>query len=358
MALLDSLAKMSERYDEVASLIVDPEIIQDQGRYTSLLKEHGGLRNKVEAYRKYHQIATELEHAKTELGRAEDPEEIELYQEEVDSLEPQLEPAMECLRELFVTEDEDANRDAILEIRAGAGGDEAALFAGSLYEMYTRFAELKGWKIEMLEAAAGTVGGFKELTLSVKGDSVYKYLQYESGGHRVQRVPETESQGRVHTSAATVAVLPEVDDVEVNMADSDLRIDTYRSSGPGGQSVNKTSSAIRITHEPTGTVVSCQDEKSQHKNKAKALRILSAKLYELETRKRNEERSSKRKALIGSGDRSQRIRTYNFPQNRLTDHRIGLSLYSLEKILQGELDPVIEPLMEHDKELRLASLDE
>ncbi|MFT7620424.1 MAG: peptide chain release factor 1, partial [Planctomycetota bacterium] len=229
---------------------------------------------------------------------------------------------------------------------------------GSLYEMYSRFAEIKGWKTELLQAAAGTVGGFKELTLSIKGNSVYKYLQYESGGHRVQRVPETESQGRIHTSAATVAVLPEADEVEVNIADADLRIDTYRSSGPGGQSVNKTSSAIRITHEPTGVVVSCQDEKSQHKNKAKALRILSAKIYELEARKRAEARSSKRKALIGSGDRSQRIRTYNFPQNRLTDHRIGLSLYSLEKILQGELDPVIEPLMEHDKELRLESLDE
>lgn len=358
MALLDALAKMSGRYEELESLIVNPEVIQDQGRYLSLLKEHGGLRTKVDAYRKYHRIVTELDDAKGELEVVDDPEEKELFQEEIDALEVQVEPAMDSLRELFVTDDEDANRDAIVEIRAGAGGDEAALFAGSLYEMYSRFAEIKGWKTELLQAAAGTVGGFKELTLSIKGNSVYKYLQYESGGHRVQRVPETESQGRIHTSAATVAVLPEADEVEVNIADADLRIDTYRSSGPGGQSVNKTSSAIRITHEPTGVVVSCQDEKSQHKNKAKALRILSAKIYELEARKRAEARSSKRKALIGSGDRSQRIRTYNFPQNRLTDHRIGLSLYSLEKILQGELDPVIEPLMEHDKELRLESLDE
>ncbi len=358
MALLDALAKMSERFDELETLIVDPEVIQDQGRYTSYLKEHGGLRDKVDAYRKYHRLEVELREAKAELDVLADPEEKALFEEEVKSLETQIEPAMEALRELFVTDDEDANRDAIVEIRAGAGGDEAALFAGSLLEMYTRYAEGRGWTLEVLEAAAGTVGGFKELTMSIKGDSVFKYLQYESGGHRVQRVPETESQGRIHTSAATVAVLPEVDDVDVNIAESDLRIDTYRSSGPGGQSVNKTSSAIRITHIPTGVVVSCQDEKSQHKNKAKALRILAAKLYELETRKRNEARSSKRKALIGSGDRSQRIRTYNFPQNRLTDHRIGLSVHALEKILQGELDQIIEPLMEHDKELRLESLEE
>ncbi len=358
MALLDALAKMSERFDELETLIVDPEVIQDQSRYTSLLKEHGGLKFKVEAYRRYRTLERELAGARQELAVLEDPEERELFEDEVRSLEEQLEPALEALRELFVTDDEDANRDAIVEIRAGAGGDEAALFAGSLFDMYSRYAELKGWNVEVMEAAPGTVGGYKEMTMAIKGDAVFKHLQYESGGHRVQRVPETESQGRIHTSAATVAVLPEADDVEVNINEQDLRIDTYRSSGPGGQSVNKTSSAIRITHLPSGVVVSCQDEKSQHKNKAKALRILSAKLYEMEARKRNEARSSTRKALIGSGDRSQRIRTYNYPQNRLTDHRIGLTLYCLDKVLQGELGPVIEPLMEHDKELKLESLEE
>ncbi len=240
MALIDALAKMSERFDELETLIVDPEVIQDQGRYTSLLKEHGGLRSKVLAYRKYKGLEDELAGARSELAILEDPEETLLFEEEVQELESQVGPALDALRELFVTDDEDANRDAILEIRAGAGGDEAALFAGSLFEMYSRYAELKGWKVELLEAAAGTVGGFKELTLSVKGNSVFKYLQYESGGHRVQRVPETESQGRIHTSAATVAVLPEADEVEVNILEADLRIDTYRSSGPGGQSVNKT----------------------------------------------------------------------------------------------------------------------
>ena len=358
MALLDTLERMSQRFDELESQIVVPEVIADQGLYTSYLKERGGLKAKVEAYRDYRRVERELEGARSELESLEDPEERELFESEVSSLEEAIESGYQKLRELFVTDDEDANRDVIMEIRAGTGGDEAALFAGDLLDMYSRYAERMHWKVEILEAAPGSVGGFKEITLNLKGEGVFKHMRYESGGHRVQRVPETETQGRIHTSAATVAVLPEADEVEVNIKDDDLKIDTYRSSGPGGQSVNKTSSAIRITHEPSGLVVSCQDEKSQHKNKAKALRILASRLYELEARAREEERSSTRKALIGSGDRSQRIRTYNYPQNRITDHRINLSLYCLDRAMQGELDDLVTPLMEHDKELKLKILEE
>ncbi|MEE9394794.1 MAG: peptide chain release factor 1 [Planctomycetota bacterium] len=358
MAFLDALENLSKRFDEVDILIADPVVIADQLRFTTLLKERGGLESKVRAYREFRSAQSELADAEELAGTLDDPEEKELFEVEAANLKTQLKARLEGLREIFVTDDEDANRNAIVEIRAGTGGDEAALFCGSLFRMYSLYAELKGWKLEILNESEGSVGGFKEITLNVSGDGVYRRLKYESGGHRVQRVPETESQGRIHTSAATVAVLPEATAVEVNIREQDLRIDTYRSSGPGGQSVNKTSSAIRITHEPTGLIVTCQDEKSQHKNRARALKILASRLYEVEKQKRESERSSARKQLIGSGDRSQRIRTYNFPQNRVSDHRINLTLYSLDRVMQGDLDPMLEPMMEYDKEQKLQDLDD
>ncbi|MEZ6195256.1 MAG: peptide chain release factor 1 [Planctomycetota bacterium] len=358
MALLDLLRKMSERLDEIESSISDPDVIADHARYTALLKERGGLTARVAAYRAHRALERDLADARDLVESVSDAAEREAFAEEVERLEAEIAEAYEHLRETFVTEDEDAHRDVILEIRAGTGGDEAALFAGDLFRMYELFAERMGWEIEVLEVAPGAVGGYRELIANVTGEGVYKYLRYESGGHRVQRVPATESQGRVHTSAATVAVLPEASEVEVEIQEKDLRIDAFRSSGPGGQSVNKTSSAIRVTHVPSGLVVSCQDEKSQHKNRAKALKILASRLYDLERARVHAERSSSRKAQIGSGDRSERIRTYNFPQNRISDHRIGLSLYNLDRAMQGELEPVIEPLMNHDRELRLQALEQ
>jgi peptide chain release factor 1 len=358
MAFLDLLDKMARRFDELEALIAEPDVISDTQRYTAFLKERGGLAARVEAYRAYRGLEQDLSDARELVESIEDADESAAFSEEVLRLEAELASGLAALRETFVSEDDDAHRNVIVEIRAGTGGDEAALFAGDLTRMYTLFAEQRGWTVEIMESAEGTVGGFREMVLNIIGDGVHKYLRYESGGHRVQRVPETESQGRVHTSAATVAVLPEASDVEVAIEEKDLRIDTYRSSGPGGQSVNKTSSAIRITHEPTGLVVSCQDEKSQHKNRAKALKILASRLYEQERARQHAERSSSRKQQIGSGDRSERIRTYNFPQNRVSDHRINLSLYALDRVMQGELDPVINPLMDHDKELRLQALDD
>ncbi|HGY92967.1 MAG TPA: peptide chain release factor 1 [Planctomycetes bacterium] len=358
MALRDALEKLEERYRELETLIVDPEVMGDHHRYTALLKEQGGLKSRVEAYRAFLQTETELRHAREAVEDLTEPDEIALFKEEIASLETRLDQQMDDLKALFVTDDEDANRDIILEIRAGTGGDEAALFAGDLLRMYIHYAEARGWRVEILDAQSGASGGFKEVIVEIVGENVYKRLKYESGGHRVQRVPATETQGRIHTSAATVAVLPQASDVDVNITEKDLKIDTYRSSGPGGQKVNKTASAIRITHLPTGLVVTCQDEKSQHKNRARALKILASRLYEQELQRRHAERSHARKSLIGSGDRSQRIRTYNFPQNRVTDHRINLSLYSLDKIMAGELECLIEPLMEFDKEQRLASLEE
>lgn len=355
MSFLDALSQMSQRFDELERLVSDPEVIADQLSYTGYLKERGGLEDKVQAYRFWKASADELEEIQN------DSDMMELFADEIPDREEKLAQELEDLRGLFVVDDVDANRNAIIEIRSGAGGDEAALFAGDLLRIYTTYAEGKKWKAELLEMSPGTMGGVKEAVMNVSGKGVFKHLRYESGTHRVQRVPTTETKGRVHTSTATVAVLPEVETVEVDIQEKDLEIDYYRASGPGGQSVNKTSSAIRLTHKPTGVVVTCQDEKSQHKNRARAMKILAARLYEVEAAKVHAERTSERRSQIGTGDRSEKIRTYNFPQNRLTDHRLKSGgdggNFSLEKITRGELDPLVEQLMEFDKEQRLRNLD-
>ncbi len=349
------LTKIEQRFAELEAQVSDPDVVCDSARLQAVLRERGRIVRTVELYRQLVRLKSEISDARQELADA-DPDMQALAQEVLDELVPQWEP---CQRELladFTKDPDDAIPSSILEVRAGTGGDEAALWAGDLLRMYTAFCERRGWKPETLDVTPTPMGGVKEVVLRVKGDGAYAALKFESGVHRVQRVPETESQGRIHTSAATVAVLPEATDVEIRINEADLRIDSFRSSGPGGQSVNKTSSAIRVTHEPTGLVVSCQDEKSQHKNKAKALQILRTRLYDMERQKQHAARSDKRKSLIGSGDRSERIRTYNYPQTRVTDHRIKLNLHNLQVVLDGDLDELIESLAEHDREQRLQDL--
>lgn len=342
--MFDRLERIKHRYEEVETLIADPEVLKDQKRYRSLIQEHAHLSGIVETYNRYQRIAEQLEESRTLAGEEEDPELREMAETEQKQLSGQLEQIEHQLKLLLVPRDPMDSRNTIMEIRAGTGGDEASLFAANLFRMYSRYAEHRGWKIELISTSETEVGGFKEVIFSVAGKDVYGDLKYESGGHRVQRVPTTESGGRIHTSAVTVAVLPEVEDTDVRINNEELRIDVFRSSGPGGQSVNTTDSAVRITHVPSGTVVTCQDEKSQHKNKAKAMRVLKARLYEMEEARKNAERANARKTQIGSGDRSERIRTYNFPQNRFTDHRIGLTIYKLDQIVAGELDEIIETL--------------
>ncbi len=342
--MLDKLERLKHRYEEVETLIADPDVLKDQKRYRSLMQEHAYLSEIVEAYSRYQRIADQLEESRTLADEEEDPELREMAEAECDQLGEQLTQIEHQLKLLLVPRDPMDSNNTIMEIRAGTGGDEASLFATDLFRMYSRYAEHRGWKIELLSASETEVGGFKEVIFSIAGKDVFGDLKYESGGHRVQRVPTTESGGRIHTSAVTVAVLPEVEDTDIHINNEELRIDVFRSSGPGGQSVNTTDSAVRITHVPTGTVVTCQDEKSQHKNKAKAMRVLKARLYEMEEARKNAERANARKTQIGSGDRSERIRTYNFPQNRFTDHRIGLSIYKLDQIIAGDLDEIIETL--------------
>jgi peptide chain release factor 1 len=356
MSLLDALENLSQRYAEVEALVADPSVMADAARYTAFLRERGSLEGRVQSYREYRATEKALADARAAEAVETDPEMREMFLAEITDLERRLAAQLAQLREIFVGEDEDSNRNVILEIRAGTGGDEAALFAGDLLRMYSYFAQRQGWKVEVMDLSHGTKGGLKEVVANVVGEGVYRKLRFESGTHRVQRVPETEAQGRVHTSAATVAVLPEAPEIEVKLRNEDLRIDTFCASGPGGQKVNKTESAIRITHVPTGLVVQCQDEKSQHKNKARAMKVLASRLYEYEAQKVHDERSADRKAQVGSGDRSERIRTYNFPQNRLTDHRIGLTVYNLDRVVDGELDTIVDALLEHDKEEKLKSL--
>ncbi|MCC7087490.1 MAG: peptide chain release factor 1 [Pirellulales bacterium] len=336
------------RFDELERQMVDPEVLSKSARVGVIVREHGSLSKLALKYRRFKDLNQQIADANEMIG-GNDAELRELAEGELPSLRVEREKLWDDLLDMTIGGDDAARSRCVMEIRAGTGGDEAALFARDLYEMYRRYCEVQGWKIEVLDMNATELGGFKEVILGIDGEGAYRHLQYESGGHRVQRVPETEAQGRVHTSAATVAVLPEPEDVEIDIKPDDYRKDIFCASGPGGQHVNKTASAIRLTHYETGIVVQCQDEKSQHKNFAKALRVLKTRLYEHKRQQEHEKRASERKSLVGSGDRSQRIRTYNFPQNRLTDHRINLTLYQLDNILQGKLNMVTEALMDHDR---------
>ncbi len=352
------LDRLLERYDalqtEMASSEVDPQA------FVKLSKEYADLTPVVEAVRALRKAMSEAQDLAELVADPEgDAEMVALAAEELEALKKRIPDLERAVQVLLLPEDAADARNVILEVRAGTGGDEAALFAGDLFRMYQRYADLKGWKVEIIGASEADLGGYKEVSASISGKGVFARLKFESGVHRVQRVPETEASGRIHTSAATVAILPEPEDVDITIEDKDLRIDVFRASGPGGQSVNTTDSAVRITHLPTGIVVSQQDEKSQHKNRAKAMKVLRARLYEAERRRAAEERAEARKGQVGSGDRSERIRTYNFPQGRVTDHRIGLTLYKLDKILTGEaLDEIIDPLIAEDQARRLAAMDE
>ena len=345
----DLLEKTLHRFEELEAQLVDPVLLADSTKLTAAIREHGSLNRLATKYRRFKELNAEITEAR-EMVDGDDSDMRELAEAELPTL---VEAREELWNELLTLTlgGADANRTrCVMEIRGGTGGDEAALFARDLYEMYKRHAEVKRWKIEILDHSATELGGFKEISLSIEGEGVYRELQYESGGHRVQRVPATETQGRIHTSAATVAVMPEPEDVEVNIKPEDYRLDKFCASGPGGQHVNKTESAVRLTHYETGIVVQCQDEKSQHKNIAKALRVLKARVYEVKREAEEKKRSEERKTLVGSGDRSQRIRTYNFPDNRVTDHRIGLTLYKLDQIIAGNLQPVTDALVDYDRQ--------
>jgi len=356
-SFVEKLEPMERRFDELETLLADPEVISNQGLYRAYVKEHGYLSKPVGRFRRLKKVLSNKSEAEAILKeQASDKEIVELAREELEKIEVEEEKLLSEIQDAFLENDAESTRDAIVEIRAGTGGDEACLFAADLFRMYSHFAERHGWKIEILEKNDTELQGIKDITFSISGDDVFKYMRYESGGHRVQRVPLTEAGGRIHTSACTVAVMPEAEEIDVHIEDKDIEIDTFRSSGPGGQSVNKLSSAVRITHLPTGMVVSCQDEKSQHKNRAKAMRILRSRLYEKARLERDSKRSALRRSLIGSGDRSERVRTYNFPQNRVTDHRINFTLYDLQNVMMGDIDEVVEKLIEYDKELKLKEI--
>lgn len=354
----DKLREIKRRFEEVEQLMADPEIATDAARMSELGQEHGELREVVGVIDRYESMLDERESLRELIREESDEELVEMAEDELEELEAELPAVEEELRMKLIPKDPEDAKNAIMEIRAGTGGDEAALFAGDLYRMYTKFAENKGWYYEVMDSSHGTVGGFKEIIVSIQGKGAYGTLKYESGVHRVQRVPETESSGRIHTSAATVAVLPEAEEVDVDINPSELKIDTFRSSGPGGQSVNTTDSAIRITHMPTKLVVTCQDEKSQHKNKAKAMRVLRSRLYEKKLEERRQERDEARRSMVGSGDRSAKIRTYNFPQDRVTDHRLTGSdkNHALQSVIDGDLSGIIEALQADEYAEKLANL--
>lgn len=351
--MFPSLELKLKRFEELEQQLQDPEVLANIDRLLEIQREHGGLQKVASAVREFHKLEASIEAANEMLEHESDPEMKEYAQTELDQLLARKAPLEEQLEDFATAGDSIMRGSLIMEIRAGTGGDEAALFAGDLFEMYTKYADAQGWKHEIIDFSPSEMGGFKDVTLSITGEGCFHRLQFESGGHRVQRVPETETQGRVHTSAATVAVMAEATEVELDIRDDDLQIDTMRAGGPGGQKVNKTESAVRITHIPSGIVVKCQDEKSQHKNRASAMRVLRSRLLEFEQGKADKERADHRRSLIGSGDRSQRIRTYNFPQNRITDHRIGLTLHKLDRVILGELDELIEALLEVDRQERL-----
>lgn len=339
--MLDKLESIKVRFDEVSALLVQPDIMSDMKRYIQLNKEYKDLEPIIAAYKEYKNIVSNIDSSKEML---KDEEMREMAKLELDDLQPKAETMEEEIKVLLIPKDPADSKNAVVEIRAGAGGDEASIFAGDLYRLYTNYAATKGWKTELVDVAEGTSGGYKEIIFNVKGEDVYGTLKFESGVHRVQRVPQTETQGRVHTSAASVVIMPEAEEFDVEIKDSDIRKDTYCSSGPGGQSVNTTYSAVRLTHIPTGVVAQCQDQKSQHKNYDKALKVLRSRIYEIELQKRLEELSGKRKSMVVTGDRSAKIRTYNYPQGRVTDHRIGLTQYNLQNVMDGEITKFIEEL--------------
>ena len=349
--MIERLETTLARYNEIVNDLSKPEVLSDTKKMTSLSKEQASLEEVVEKYKEYKKVDSDLVEAEELLN---DPEMGELAKEDYNNLKNRKEELIKELEVLLLPKDPNDDKNIIVEIRGAAGGDEANIFAGDLFEMYSRYAESQGWRIEVTNAEPGTAGGYSQIEFMVKGENVYSKLKYESGSHRVQRVPETESQGRVHTSTATVLVMPEVEDVEIDVKEQDLRIDVYRSTGAGGQGVNTTDSAVRITHIPTGIVVTCQDERSQLKNKIKALGILKARIYDEMQRKQEQELGAERKSKIGTGDRSEKIRTYNYPQNRVTDHRINLTLMQLDRIMQGKMDEIIEALINEDIKRKLA----
>jgi peptide chain release factor 1 len=343
--MFKKLDDVEKKFNELTEQLSNPDIISNQNQFQAIAKERAHLSELMDTYTLYKATTKELEDNRELMNSEDDKELREMAAAEIPALETQIEELEQKMKIQLLPKDPYDDKNIILEIRAGTGGDEAALFAADLFRMYSRYAEQKNWKVEVLEQNATGLGGFKELIAVISGDRVYSELKFESGVHRVQRVPSTETQGRVHTSACTVAVMPEAEDIDIHVEESDLRIDVYRASGPGGQGVNRTDSAVRITHIPSGTVVACQDERSQHKNKARAMKILKSRILEMESAKQAEERSATRKSMVKTGDRSEKIRTYNFPQNRLTDHRINLTLHNLLLILDGRLGDVLEPLL-------------
>ncbi|WP_423223006.1 peptide chain release factor 1 [Candidatus Amarolinea aalborgensis] len=356
--MFEKLESTVARYQELTRLLGDPALFNDNQRAVELAQEHASLTELVETYQRYRQVVAEQAEAIALLNSDEEPDLVALAREEIGQLEQERADLEARLHRLLVPKDPNDERDVIVEIRAGTGGDEAGLFAADLFRMYTRYAENHNWKVDLLNSHESGIGGFKEVIFEVRGRGAYSRLKYESGVHRVQRVPTTESQGRIHTSTATVAVLPEMDEVEVDIRPDELRIDVFRAGGPGGQSVNTTDSAVRITHLPTGIVVSSQDQKSQLQNKVKGMQILRARLYDAERRKQNEAQEAARRSQVGSGERAEKIRTYNFPQNRVTDHRIGKTLYQLETVLTGDLDEFINELSTADQAERLQAASE
>jgi peptide chain release factor 1 len=353
--MFDRLDQTEARYEELTRALASPEIVTDSAKYQKTAKAHSELSDIVEKYREYKDLTRGIAESKAVLADEKDPDMRAYAQDELTHLEARVAQVEADLKVLLIPKDPNDEKDIILEIRAGTGGDEATLFADEMFRMYSRYAETQGWKVEVLSTSESSVGGLKEVIAIIEGKRVFSQLKYESGVHRVQRVPATEQQGRVHTSAVTVAVLPEAEDVDIKIEAKDLRIDTFCSSGPGGQSVNTTYSAVRITHLPTNTVVSCQDEKSQIKNREKGMRVLRSRLYELEMQKQQDALAKERKAMVGSGDRSEKIRTYNFPQNRVTDHRIGLTIHQLTEVMDGKLQPIVDALIAHYQAEKLKS---
>lgn len=353
--MFNKLKEVEKKYEELTSQLSDPAVISDTGKYKRAAKERSDLTELVETYRQYSKITSNIEGNKHIIKNESDDEMREMAKEELEELEKEKELLEKKLKILLLPKDSNDEKNILLEIRAGTGGEEASLFAADLFRMYSRFAERRGWKTEVLEQSTTGLGGIKEIIAIISGDKVYSNLKYESGVHRVQRVPRTEASGRIHTSACTVAVLPEADEVDIQIDEKDLRIDVYRASGPGGQGVNRTDSAVRITHLPTNMVAQCQDERSQHKNKARAMKILRSRLLDMEQAKQDQERTDSRRKMVGTGDRSEKIRTYNFPQSRMTDHRINFSSHNLTAILDGDLDQAIEALRTHYQAQALSS---